>query len=85
MRGFNDNSALRQTQVPYSKTYYPNIQHPYPEDGSLGVVAGQKAGGEGHSPAKSHAGVYRTLSEWISQPEGIFLMVIKLGVTTGPS
>jgi hypothetical protein len=31
------------------KHIYPSTQHPYPEDSSLGIVAGQKAGGEGAS------------------------------------
>jgi hypothetical protein len=46
--GSTGSSALRQTQVSCSNKHtYPNTQHPYPEDGSLGVVTGQEAGGEG--------------------------------------
>jgi hypothetical protein len=48
VRGSTGSSALRQTQVSCSNKHtYPNRQHPFPEDGSLGVVAGQEAGGEG--------------------------------------
>jgi hypothetical protein len=77
---------MRQTQVSCSNKHtYPNTQHLYPEDGSLRVGEGQEAGGERGlaTPAKSHAGVYPPLSGRFSQPERVFLLVIKLGGRTG--
>lgn len=39
--------------------------------------------GAGVTPAKPCAGVYPPLSGWFSQPETVFLLVIKLAGATG--
>jgi hypothetical protein len=82
VRGSNGRSALRQTQVSCSNKHtYPNTQHPYPGNGSLDVGRGQESEGKKGTatPAKSYTGVYPPLSGRFSQPERVFLLVIKLG------